>query len=88
MVIRGGEMLKFVHLPRSIAASWRGWPFSGVRGTSHQIALDFTTQGAAPVSFETPGYGLVLIDEECVIVHFTEVGAWRWPSADKVIVGQ
>jgi 3',5'-cyclic-AMP phosphodiesterase len=31
------------HLHRTVAGSWHGIPFSGVRGTSHQIALDFIT---------------------------------------------
>lgn len=61
------------HLHRSIAGSWHGLPFSGVRGTSHQIALDFKTAGFAPVSFEPPGYGVVLIAEDTVVVHFADV---------------
>ncbi len=47
------------HLHRAIAGSWHGVPFSGVRGTNHQIALDFVTQDVAPVSFETAAYGVV-----------------------------
>lgn len=63
------------HLPRHIAGSWREWSFSGARGTSHQIALDFTTQGFAPVSFEASGYALVRVGSESVVVHFAEVRA-------------
>lgn len=63
----------FGHLHRNIAGSWRKWPFSGVRGTSHQIALDFTTIGYAPVSFEAAGYAVVRIDADCVVVHFADV---------------
>ncbi|WP_062018405.1 phosphodiesterase [Aureimonas sp. AU4] len=61
------------HLHRNVAGSWRGWPFTGVRGTSHQIALDFTMRSDAPVSFEAPGYGVVLVEADGVIVHFGEV---------------
>lgn len=61
------------HLHRAISGSWCGLPFSGVRGTSHQIALDFETAGFAPVSFEPPGYGVVLIDEDTVVVHFADI---------------
>ncbi|MCQ4161599.1 phosphodiesterase [Roseomonas sp. GC11] len=60
------------HLHRAVAGSWRGLPFTGVRGTNHQIALDFVTQGVAPVSFEAPGYGVVLASEAGVVVHFEE----------------
>lgn len=62
------------HLHRDLAGSWRGWPFSGVRGTSHQIALDFTKRSDAPVSFEAPGYAIVRVDAESVVVHFAEAG--------------
>jgi Icc protein len=65
--------LFFGHLHRDVAGSWRKWPFSGVRGTSHQIALDFTTQGYAPVSIEPSGYAIVRVEAESVVVHFTQV---------------
>lgn len=54
-----------------------GSPFTGVRGTNHQIALDFVTRGIAPVSFEAPGYGVALIDNESIVVHFAEVAVSR-----------
>ena len=63
------------HLHRTIAGSWHGIPFSGVRGTSHQIALDFDTADVAPVSFEAPGYGVVALSPEAVVVHFEELAA-------------
>lgn len=61
------------HLHRALAGSWHGVPFSGVRGTNHQIALDFVTQDVAPVSFEAPGYGVVLISPEAIIAHLEEL---------------
>ena len=61
------------HLHRTIAGSWHGIPFTGVRGTSHQIALDFITGDVAPVSFEAPGYGVVALSPEAVVIHFEEV---------------
>ncbi len=67
------------HLHRALAGSWHGIPFSGVRGTNHQIALDFVTQDVAPVSFEAAGYGVVLISPEAVIAHLEELAdseAW------------
>ena len=61
------------HLHRTVTDSWHGVPFSGVRGTSHQIALDFITADVAPVSFEAPGYGVVALSPEAVVVHFEEL---------------
>ncbi|MBU8544135.1 MULTISPECIES: phosphodiesterase [Roseomonadaceae] len=61
------------HLHRALAGSWHGVPFSGVRGTNHQIALDFVTQDVAPVSFEAPGYGVVLVSPEAVVAHLEEL---------------
>lgn len=63
------------HLHRTVAGSWHGIPFSGVRGTSHQVALDFVTAGVVPVSFEAPGYAVVMLSPEAVVVHFEEVVA-------------
>ena len=63
------------HLHRTVAGSWRGVPFSGVRGTSHQIALDFDTTDVAPVSFEAPGYGVAALSPDAVVVHFEELAA-------------
>jgi len=61
------------HLHRALAGSWHGVPFSGVRGTNHQIALDFVTQDVAPVSFEALGYGVVLISPEAIVAHLEEL---------------
>lgn len=61
------------HLHRMIAGSWRGIPFSGVRGTSHQIELDFKTSNVASVSFDSPGYGVVMVSSDSTIVHFEEI---------------
>ncbi|SIQ01779.1 diethylphosphate phosphodiesterase [Rhizobium sp. RU35A] len=69
--------LFFGHLHRAVSGTWRGLPFSGVRGTSHQIALDFTTPHVAPVSFETPGYGVVFIDTDSIVVHHAEIKPQR-----------
>lgn len=78
LVSLAGQRLRHLfvgHLHRAISGSWHGLPFSGVRGTSHQIALDFSDKDFAPVSFETPSYAVVLIDDETVVVHLAEVTA-------------
>lgn len=46
-------------------------------GNEHQIALDFVTQDVAPVSFEAPGYGVVLISPEAVVAHLDELPLGR-----------
>jgi 3',5'-cyclic AMP phosphodiesterase CpdA len=62
--------LFFGHLHRPICGSWRGIPFSTMRATSHQVALDFTIEDKVPGSHEPPAYAVVLIDDDRVIVHF------------------
>lgn len=60
----------FGHLHRPICGSWMGIPFSTMRGTNHQVALNFEIDGVVPGSLEPPQYAIVLIDGETVVVHF------------------
>lgn len=62
--------LFFGHLHRPICGSWRGIPFSTMRATSHQVALDFRRVGAVPGSHEPPAYAVVLAEPDRVVVHF------------------
>ncbi|MGJ7546210.1 phosphodiesterase [Variovorax sp. LT1R16] len=64
--------LFFGHIHRPISGTWRGIPFSTLRGTNHQVALHVQESEDIPGSFEPPQYGVVLIDEESVIVHLHE----------------
>lgn len=57
------------HLHRPFAGSWRGIPFSSLRGTSHQVALDLAERTTVPGSHEPPAYALVRVSEEEVVVH-------------------
>ena len=59
----------FGHLHRPIGGSWHGIPFSVVRSPNHQLALDMHTSPEVPGCQESPGYGVVLIDESAVVVH-------------------
>jgi 3',5'-cyclic AMP phosphodiesterase CpdA len=61
--------LFFGHLHRPLSGSWRGIPFSTLRGTNHQVWFDLEPHAEHLTSHEPPAYGVVLIDEECVIVH-------------------
>lgn len=61
----------FGHIHRPIFGSWRGIPFSTMRGTNHQVALMLkeTPNLNVPGSHEPPQYCVVLLQEESVTVH-------------------
>ena len=61
--------LFFGHIHRPLAGSWRGIPVSTLRAMNHQCALDFSSQGEIAGNFEPPSYGVVLVDNESVLVH-------------------
>lgn len=58
------------HVHRPSAGTWHGMAFSTVRGTNHQHALDLALQGPATTVMEPPGYGVVLLRDAGVVVHF------------------
>lgn len=57
------------HLHRPLSGSWHGIPCSSLRGTAHQVALDFSERPDVPGSHEPPAYALVRVTEEDVVVH-------------------
>lgn len=72
-VIAGRPNLRhlfFGHLHRPIAGSWNGIPFSTMRATSHQVALDFVTAGVVPGSHEPPAYAVVFVEDGLTVAHF------------------
>ena len=60
----------FGHLHRPIGGSWHGIPMTTIRATSHQVALDFVTEGVVPGSHEPPAYAVVLAEPDLTVVHF------------------
>lgn len=60
------------HLHRSIAGSWRGIPISTVRSTIHQFRLDLEEPERIGKLLEAPAYGLILIEDDSVLVHLHE----------------
>ncbi|SMH37105.1 phosphodiesterase [Mesorhizobium australicum] len=58
------------HVHRFAGGVWRGIPFTTVRGTNHQSALEL--DGPHAVSFEAPAYALVLADGDGLVVHMHE----------------
>jgi 3',5'-cyclic-AMP phosphodiesterase len=57
------------HLHRPFGGSWHGIPFSSLRGTGHQVALDLAERTTVPGSHEPPAYALVRVTESEVVVH-------------------
>jgi len=60
----------FGHVHRPVSGSWRGIPFSALRGTNHQSWLDFTPSRVNITSLEPPGYAVIFLDAERTVVHF------------------
>ena len=57
----------FGHVHRPVHGSWHGVPFSTVRATVHQAALQF---GDTHLFIEeNPSYAVVLIDDTSVLIH-------------------
>ncbi len=62
--------LFFGHLHRPVWGTWRGIPFSCMRGTNHQVALDLGGEADRVLGTrEPPAYGIVLLSREQVAVH-------------------
>jgi len=71
--------LFFGHIHRPISGSWRGIPISCMRATNQQLALDLSQDATenpdimrVPGNLEEPAYGVILADEDIVIVHMHE----------------
>ncbi len=60
--------LFFGHAHRPISGSWRGIPFSTLRGTNHQVDLNFVSEKIKFVD-EPPEYSVVFLSDETIVVH-------------------
>ncbi len=58
----------FGHVHRPIHGSWHGIPFSIVRSTAHQVALDLEDDKPKFIA-EPPSYGIVLVEDNQVVIH-------------------
>lgn len=58
------------HVHRLSHGIWEGVPFTTLRSTNHQTALNFS--GPHQVSFEAPAYAVALIDDGRLVVHGQE----------------
>lgn len=57
------------HVHRPVSGSWLGIPYTMLPATNHQVVLDLVTEQPIYFSHNHPGYGILLIDEDRVIVH-------------------
>ena len=60
--------LFFGHAHRPLSGIWQGISFSSLRGTNHQVKLDFNSQVITALD-EPPEYSVVFMTEESVVVH-------------------
>ena len=59
----------FGHVHRPVSGSWHGVPFSALRSTVHQVALDWETEYPVPYTFEPPGYNVIFLEPDKTVVH-------------------
>ena len=65
--------LFYGHLHRATFGNWRGISNSCMRGTNHQACLDLRAgQKKLDASLEAPAYGVVLVDQDNLVVHMQE----------------
>ena len=60
--------LFFGHAHRPISGNWLGISFSSLRGTNHQVDLNFNSENIHYNS-EPPEYAIVFIEEDSIVVH-------------------
>lgn len=66
------------HLHRPLGGSWRGIPISCSHSPNHQVALDLAAlpaDGAVPGCQEPASFPVILIGDECVVVHHQSLAA-------------
>lgn len=57
------------HVHRAVTGSWHGIPTTALPSTNHQVGLLLTPSTEMIGTHERPAYGVVLIDDETVVVH-------------------
>ena len=74
----------FGHVHRPITGSWRGIPFSTMRGTNHQVPFDFDSIEVVPKSHEQAAYAVVFLTPDQTVVHFHDyLDTYRYPFERK-----
>ncbi len=70
-IVRGHKNIRhlfFGHAHRPLSGNWNGISFSSLRGTNHQVGLDFETHKIIYVD-EPPEYNVVFISDQTLVVH-------------------
>lgn len=63
----------FGHIHRPIFGTFRGIPYSTLRGTNHQVALDLHGKTRDVLgAHEPPQYGVVQVDADQVLIHLED----------------
>jgi Icc protein len=57
------------HVHRPVSGSWLRIPYTMLPSTNHQVMLDLVNEEPIYFSHNHPGYGIVLMDDERVVVH-------------------
>jgi 3',5'-cyclic AMP phosphodiesterase CpdA len=68
------------HVHRPGAGSWRGIPYSMMRGTNHQVPFDLDAFEVVPKSHEPPSYAIIFLETDQTTVHFHDYldsSVWR-----------
>lgn len=60
------------HVHRPVSGSWLGIPYTMLPGTNHQVVLDLKNEKPIYFSHNHPGYGVLLMDDERVVVHIQD----------------
>jgi len=60
--------LFFGHVHRPICGNWMGISHSSLRGTNHQVRLDFESEDLGFVD-ERPEYAVIFVDDTQIVVH-------------------
>ncbi len=58
----------FGHVHRPVSGYWNGISFSTLRGTNHQVELDFQSEEDRSID-EAPEYSIVFISDNQMVVH-------------------
>ena len=76
--------LFFGHVHRPISGSWRGIPYSTLRGINHQVPFDFDSVEVVPKSHEPPAYAVVFLEDDQTTVHVHDyLDTYRVPYEKK-----
>ena len=71
---RGPTQLLSGHVHRNVVASWAGHPIATLK--SPHVQFDLDTYGSKLVrSAEPPGYGVILVRDDQITLHYRDLAA-------------